>query len=1095
MAVSITRATLAVNRSQKIVSFGVIFALLFLVTPTLVFARAVQYAPGETLNPDCSPGESNCNVAQLSVNTTLNTFGIGTTSPYAKLSVVGEVVATYFSATSTTATSTFAGGLFVGGGALTYDFSSGITSIDDLQTGPMTFDTNAGILSWIDLPVTSTATAGTVESYSARIDGNSILTVYGESNGSGSVQNLAVGIGTSSPFAKLSVMGNTFFAGTMTASVINATSTTATSTFANGISITGGCIEIDGGCLAVGGGGGSPGGSSGQVQFNAGGGSFGGSSSFVWNNTTKRLGIGTTTPYAPLSVYGEVVASYFSATSTTATSTFANGIAITGGCLSVGGSCVGANSSVIESGTQGQFAFYNGTGTTLTATSTLFVSQDEKVGIGTSSPISTLTIGDDASGVSTRLNGSAFYYAGTAATRTTPNVLSYQVTTGTALNAGLYVEGINNSDTTNGSITNLVVATYSPVANSTDLNVIRGGNYFASHLGSGTLGNLDAFSATLTQGVGAGAITTMQGFSNNFNVTGTVTSLYGIRTSGTALSNSGTITDTFGVWVGDITAGTQTNTPFSFYASDDEAYNYFAGNTGIGTTSPGQKLSVAGDILGNNIIGTYFTATSTEVASTFPYASSTAITADNLFSTNLILSNFNGPIQANAGLLSATTSVAVLYGGTGLNTAPTYGQILVGNDAGGYTLTATSSLGTVLEGTVGQFPFYGANGSILTATSSLFLSDASFVGIGTVTPTTELQVVGTITTTFASTTVISSSESAYFATGGGAHSVGIGTTSPWRTLSVDGTIAMSNLTVDPAAGSDAICLDPVTKEVYVNSGNVSCSLSSARFKHNIQSLENGLSIVRRLRPVSFELNANNEAHLGFIAEEVAEVESRLIFTERASTTPRGVRYEEITAVLAKAIQEQQVQIEHLNTQSQTGLIAGAGSVVLDGLRFFGVMISETVTRFRDIFVETLHIEDRLCVDDVCLGKEELKTLLRNAGGVTVSAPSSASVVESSSNTPNNLSDVPGSGEVATSTESITPFVDDSVDVATSTESVSETGTGEPAFEVVSEPEEIVVEQVSVESQVSVDTVTEEAPVSPEESEESVSEPGPETQSE
>ena len=38
----------------------------------------------------------------------------------------------------------------------------------------------------------------------------------------------------------------------------------------------------------------------------------------------NKMGIGTTTPYAPLSVYGEIVGSYFTATSTTATSTLTN---------------------------------------------------------------------------------------------------------------------------------------------------------------------------------------------------------------------------------------------------------------------------------------------------------------------------------------------------------------------------------------------------------------------------------------------------------------------------------------------------------------------------------------------------------------------------------------------------------------------------------------------------------------------------------------------------------------------------------------------------------------------------------------------------
>jgi len=132
--------------------------------------------------------------------------GIGTTSPYAKLSVVGQIVGEYFTATSTTATSTFAGGLTVGGGNLNYDFSSGITSIAALETGNLNFETDAGAASWVDLPL-SVAPAGTVESYSAMLAGTSTLTIYGTSNGSGGLASGPfVGIGTTSPYVKLAVV-------------------------------------------------------------------------------------------------------------------------------------------------------------------------------------------------------------------------------------------------------------------------------------------------------------------------------------------------------------------------------------------------------------------------------------------------------------------------------------------------------------------------------------------------------------------------------------------------------------------------------------------------------------------------------------------------------------------------------------------------------------------------------------------------------------------------------------------------------------------------------------------------------------------------
>src|SRR3989344_2216853 len=47
------------------------------------------------------------------------------------------------------------------------------------------------------------------------------------------------------------------------------------------------------------------------------------------------------------------------------------------------------------------------------------------------------------------------------------------------------------------------------------------------------------------------------------------------------------------------------------------------------------------------------------------------------------------------------TDVAVADGGTGFSTTPTYGQLLVGNSASGYTLSATSTLGIAISDTTG----------------------------------------------------------------------------------------------------------------------------------------------------------------------------------------------------------------------------------------------------------------------------------------------------------------------------------------------------------------------------------------------------------
>src|SRR5204863_766512 len=118
----------------------------------------------------------------------------------------------------------------------------------------------------------------------------------------------------------------------------------------------------------------------------------------------------------------------------------------------------------------------------------------------------------------------------------------------------------------------------------------------------------------------------------------------------------------------------------TFYSSTG-GLNLTGGCYAIGGTC----LSLYTDTNVNSFIHASTTIPKTYTANTF--------TLLNTFNGGLTIGSLNGPLQANNGVVSATTSVGVLYGGTGLTTAPSFGNILVGNNSGGYTLTATSSLG------------------------------------------------------------------------------------------------------------------------------------------------------------------------------------------------------------------------------------------------------------------------------------------------------------------------------------------------------------------------------------------------------------------
>ena len=90
-----------------------------------------------------------------------------------------------------------------------------------------------------------------------------------------------------------------------------------------------------------------------------------------------------------------------------------------------------------------------------------------------------------------------------------------------------------------------------------------------------------------------------------------------------------------------------------------------------------------------------------------------------------------------------------------------------------------------------------------------------------------------------------------------------------------------------------------------------CS-SSLRYKTAIENFTEGLSIVRRLRPISFDWKGGGLRDVGFAAEEVNEVEPRLVTFEKGRI--EGVKYAQVTTVLVNAVKEQQAEIDDLRQQ-------------------------------------------------------------------------------------------------------------------------------------------------------------------------------------
>jgi hypothetical protein len=105
---------------------------------------------------------------------------------------------------------------------------------------------------------------------------------------------------------------------------------------------------------------------------------------------------------------------------------------------------------------------------------------------------------------------------------------------------------------------------------------------------------------------------------------------------------------------------------------------------------------------------------------------------------------------------------------------------------------------------------------------------------------------------------------------------------------------------------------------YINVGSLEtqflATLSDQRFKHQIEPLENCLSIITKLNPVKYNWKVGPTFHgmekeIGFLAQELEQVLPNVVRT----TDHKTVSYGNLTAVLVGAIQELQQEIQRLKS--------------------------------------------------------------------------------------------------------------------------------------------------------------------------------------
>jgi hypothetical protein len=370
--------------------------------------------------------------------------------------------------------------------------------------------------------------------------------------------------------------------------------------------------------------------------------------------------------------------------------------------------------------------------------------------------------------------------------------------------------------------------------------------------------------------------------------------------------------------------------------------------------------------------------------------------------------------------------------GTGNNTVSarvhaisTTEQLRLGYDATNYLSTTIGSTGVTTwnaAGTASAFNFTGGNVGVGTTTpygllsvnpngitgpsfvigsstaTNLIVTNGGNVGIGTASPDYKLKISDTVSSsvglsisgTAGGSMSLSYSNGAQVITGATTHdvvlrldngsgkfyigsganarftmtsagSIGIGTTTPSAKLSItqSANTNAGGLWIAETGNTDfrSVFMDTsgimsfyggdtggTLNTATLNAAGEWTNASDRTYKDNIEDLSYGLEDLMKLNPRSYTMKNTDLKRVGFIAQEVELIIPEVVAGEEGS---KGISYGNLVAVVVKAVQELKIKLD-------------------------GVLAWFTEDKFS--------IQNEVCVDDVCVTKEEFKQILLNNGG-------------------------------------------------------------------------------------------------------------------